>query len=81
MTSLNKLKVIYSQSDNKKRVELLNQLIENKKLDEALIVKAKAMTKDEETKYIPVSYVMQKMKLDTNKDFLIVDKDGKIVNE
>lgn len=81
MTSLNKLKVIYSQSDNKKRVELLNQLIENKKLDEALIVKAKAMTKDEETKYIPVSYVMQKMKLDTNKDFLIIDKDGKIVNE
>jgi len=78
--SLNRIKVIYSQKSNQKKVKLLNQLLEDKSLDSSLIEESKKMSRDEETKYLPVSYVMQKMKLDSSKDFIALDKNGNIID-
>jgi len=77
--SLLQLKAVYSQNSNKERVIMLNKLMRTKKLDAQAIKEAQKMTKDEETKYLPVAYVMKNMHIEPQKNFIILDKDGKII--
>lgn len=75
----NHLKAIYMQQDNTARVKLIKDLMSEKEIDNTLVDAAKNLSKDEETKFLPVSYVMQKMRLKSNSDFVVVDSQGNVV--
>lgn len=77
---LDSLKAIYMQKKDK-RVELLRKLMNGETIDSNIIADAKNIDKSEETKFLPVSYVMQKMHLDVNSDFLIIDSNGNVQSD
>jgi len=79
--TLQELKAVYMQKSNDKRVSILMNLINGKPLSKELLNKAKKLSRDVETRYLPVSFVMQKMKLDANADYLMIDSQGNIVND
>ncbi|MFA6195344.1 MAG: thioredoxin fold domain-containing protein [Sulfurimonas sp.] len=79
LKDLNPLKAIYMQTDNATRVKLIKDLMSEKEIDNTLLDAAKNLSKDEETKFLPVSYVMQKMRLKADGSLIIVDSKGNVV--
>ena len=74
--SIDKLKAIYSLKENKDRVALLKKLVSMNKLNDKDLMRAKSITKAEETLYIPVSYIMQKMGIKMNSKVVVIEDKG-----
>lgn len=67
---------IYSHENNDARAKLVNELISSKKINQA-----QSVDKDKETKYLPVTFIMQKMNISGDLSKLIViNDDGKVIN-
>lgn len=73
-------KAIYGQKSNKERVALVTQLLKKDVSDEKISIEANKMSKEEETKYLPVYYIMQKMKIKPTVNFIAIDENGNIIN-
>ena len=70
---------IYAQKDNASRAKLLKRILNGKSLDKKSLSKAKNLTKDEETKFLPVVYIMQRMHIKSNDDVVLLSNKGKIL--
>ncbi|MBW6487550.1 thioredoxin fold domain-containing protein [Sulfurimonas sp.] len=77
--SIDVTKAIYHQKDNKERVALITQLLKNQLPDEKILQESSKMSKDDETKYLPVYYIMQKMKIKPDVEFITIDENGNII--
>lgn len=70
---------IYSQKNNAARLKLLKKVLSGKSLGKKTLLQASSLSKDKETKYLPVSYIMQRMHVRSNTEVVILSKNGKLL--
>lgn len=76
MKNIDMIKAIYSQKSLEEQKVVFLQVLGGHGLSESMIHAMKNMSKDEETKYLPVAYTMQKMGMNIKSSVLLIDNKG-----